>query len=226
MFGVNALHPISLTAVLPFLATLDEAANAHFQQCIGFARIPAGQHVFWEGDICSQLAVVLSGSVRVYKLGKAGREITLYRIGTHDSCILTASCILSQSRFPALAVVEHDVQVMLIPAVNLREWVAQYEAWRTYVFNLVSWRLADVIATLDDVAFIRVDVRLAKCLLRLTRQQAQASITHQQLASELGSAREVISRILKDFEREVLITQTRGIISVRDRAGLQKRARA
>ncbi|MDQ5768688.1 Crp/Fnr family transcriptional regulator [Thiothrix subterranea] len=223
---MSMTHQYDLTDTFPFLATLNEAAIAQFRQRIGVASIPAGQHVCREGDICPQLAVVLSGSVRVYKVGETGREITLYRIGQQDSCILTASCILSQTRFPALAVVEQDVQVALIPAANLREWVAQHEVWRTYVFNLLSRRLAEVITTLDEVAFRRVDVRLAECLLTLTQQQAQATITHQQLASELGSAREVVSRILKDFEREGLIALTRGIITVQDRAGLQKRARA
>lgn len=217
-------HQYDLTRIFPFFSMLDEAVHAQFRQRIGVANIPAGQHVCWEGDICAQLAVVLSGSVRVYKVGENGREITLYRIGQHDSCILTASCILSQTRFPALAVVETDVQVVLIPAACLREWVAQHEVWRTYVFNLLSQRLTDVITTLNEVAFQRVDVRIAVFLLKLTQQQSQVTITHQELASELGTAREVVSRILKDFEREGLLAQTRGNIVVQDRTALQNRA--
>ncbi|WGZ95753.1 MAG: Crp/Fnr family transcriptional regulator [Candidatus Thiothrix putei] len=220
---MSGLSAFRFAEAFPFLAVLGEEACASFQPHIGFASIPAGQHVCREGDICPQLAIVLSGSVRVYKVGENGREITLYRIGRNDSCILTASCILSQTRFPALAVVEQAVQVAVIPAVRLREWVAQHEVWRGYVFGLMSQRLADVITTLNEVVFRRVDVRLAEYLLKLDAQQVQLAVTHQELASELGTAREVVSRILKDFERENLLALSRGTLTVQDRAGLQRK---
>lgn len=208
----------------PFLAVLGDETCTSFLPHISYATVPAGQHVCWEGDICPQLAIVLSGSVRVYKVGENGREITLYRIGRNDSCILTASCILSQTRFPALAMVEQAVEVAVIPAERLRAWVAQHEVWRNYVFNLMSQRLAEVITILNEVAFRRVDARLAELLLKLGAQQPQIAVTHQEMASELGTAREVVSRILKDFERENLLALSRGAVTLLDRAGLQRKA--
>lgn len=221
---MSGLTTARFVDAFPFLAALGEETCASFQPHIGFASIPAGQHVCWEGDICPQLAIVLSGSMRVYKVGENGRAITLYRIGRNDSCILTASCILSQTRFPALAVVEQAVEVAVIPAARLREWVAQHEVWRNYVFDLMSQRLADVITTLNEVAFRRVDARIAEWLLKRAAQQTQVAITHQELASELGTAREVVSRILKDFERENLLALNRGVVALLDRGGLQRKA--
>ncbi len=188
---------------------------------VAVKQFPAGQFVSWEGDVCNQLAVVLSGVVRVYKIGESGREITLYRIEDSDSCILTASCILSQTRFPALAVVEREVRAALIPAPILREWIKKYDVWQGYVFELMSKRLSDVIAIVEEIAFRRVDVRIAKFLDQLAVKHAYIAITHQEIAYELGTAREVVSRILKDFERANIISLSRGSITVQNKQALQ-----
>lgn len=203
-----------------FLKSTDREVKEHFLKYVSVKQFPVGQIICWEGDVCAQLAIVLSGVVRVYKVGESGREITLYRIEANDSCILTASCILSQIRFPALAVVEREVRAALIPALILREWINKYEVWQTYIFELMSKRLADVIATIEEIAFRRVDVRIAEFLAGLAGEQEDIAITHQQIAYELGTAREVVSRILKDFERENLISLTRGSITVRNKQAL------
>lgn len=187
-------------------------------------QLPTGAFVFWEGDTCAQLAIVLSGTVRVYKIGESGREITLYRIEENESCILTASCILSQVEFPAFAVVERNVRAALIPAPILRDWMERYEVWRWYVFELMSKRLADVMTTVEEIAFRRVDTRIAELLARLTEKQASVTITHQEIAYELGTAREVVSRILKDFEREGMVSLSRGSVTVQNRSALLKKA--
>ena len=205
------------------LKPANQEIKEQFLQHVSVKQIPAGQFICWEGDVCAQLAVVLSGTVRVYKIGESGREITLYRIEESDSCILTASCILSQIRFPALAVVEKDVRAALIPALILREWTKKYDVWRVYVFELMSKRLADVIATVEEIAFRRVDVRIAEFLARLTEEEESIAITHQEIAYELGTAREVVSRILKDFERADLISLSRGSITVQNKQSLLER---
>lgn len=204
----------------PFLQPAGQDVKDQVLQHMAIKRFPAGQFICWEGDVCGHLAIVLSGMVRVYKIGESGREITLYRIEKNGSCILTASCILSQVKFPALAVVEQEVQAALIPAFVLRKWVAQYDVWREYVFELMSKRLADVIATVEEITFRRVDVRIAEFLLNLTNKQNHVAITHQEIAFELGTAREVVSRILKDFEREDIISLSRGAITLQNKQAL------
>lgn len=189
-------------------------------------QLPVGAFVCWEGDTCAQLAIVLSGTVRVYKVGENGREITLYRIEENESCILTASCILSHVEFPAFAVVEKEVRAALIPASNLRDWMDRYDVWRAYVFELMSKRLSHVITTIEEVAFRRVDTRIAELLAHLAEKQAPITITHQEIAYELGSAREVVSRILKDFEREGIISLSRGLVMVQNRQALLEKAKS
>jgi CRP/FNR family transcriptional regulator len=205
------------------LEPANQEIKDQFLKHVSVKQLPAGQYICWEGDVCAQLAVVLSGTVRVYKIGESGREITLYRIEENDSCILTASCILSQIRFPALAVVEREVRAALIPAPILREWIKKYDVWRVYVFELMSKRLADVIATVEEIAFRRVDVRIAEFLAELAEEQEYIAITHQEIAYELGTAREVVSRILKDFERANIISLSRGAIIVQNKQVLLER---
>ncbi|MCB0036347.1 MAG: Crp/Fnr family transcriptional regulator [Anaerolineales bacterium] len=206
---------------LPFLQTAAWEVQQEAMQQMIVAQVPVGEIICWEGDTCGQLAIVLSGLVRVYKIGENGREITLYRIEENDSCILTASCILSEVKFPALAVVEQTVRVALIPAPVLRRWINQYDVWRNYVFGLLSYRLAGVIATIEEVAFRRVDVRIAEFLLKTADARGHLTITHQEIASELGTAREVVSRILKDFEREGVITLARGAVTIQNQTLLK-----
>jgi CRP/FNR family transcriptional regulator len=217
---MSELTPVDIEKYFSFLKSADREVKEQLLKYVSVKQFPVGQFICWEGDVCAQLAIVLSGIVRIYKVGESGREITLYRIEENDSCILTASCILSQIRFPALAVVEKEVRAALIPAFILRKWIEQYEVWREYVFGLMSKRLADVIATVEEIAFRRVDVRIAEFLAGLAEKQACIAITHQEIAYELGTAREVVSRILKDFERENIISLTRGSITVQNKQAL------
>ncbi len=218
------LTPLDLEKYLPFLAGAPETIRQEAQQHARLQDIPAGEIICWEGDRCSHLAVILSGAVRVYKVGENGREITLYRIEANESCILTASCILSQTRFPAIAVVETDARAILFPAPILRGWVERSEVWRDYVFSLMSQRLAAVIETVEEVAFRRVDARIAELLARLAGTGPEIRTTHQDIAFELGTAREVVSRILKDFEREGILSLSRGAITIHNRPALLTKA--
>ena len=184
--------------------------------------IPKGKMITIEGDNCSYLSFVLSGIVRVYKIGESGREITLYRLYKGDSCILTASCILSHSTFPAYSIAETDVEVISIPSNLFSRWIKQYSFWQNYTFNLVSERLADIIAVVEEIAFRHIDVRIADRLNKLYEENGNpVKITHQKLASDIGSSREVVSRILKDFEEKNIIRISRGEIEILEPASLK-----
>jgi CRP/FNR family transcriptional regulator, anaerobic regulatory protein len=200
--------------VLPVLQTADTELAREFRQAAFFAKIPAGKDVFVEGDDVQAIALLISGVVRVYKIGETGREITLYRFGLGESCILTANAILSQQSFPAIATVERDAEAVMIPAGKFREWVGRYDVWRKFVFDLLSQRLANVMAIVDEVAFRRMDLRVAALLLERRDAAFGVHITHREIAAELGSSREVISRILEDFVSDGLIRVGRGQIEV------------
>ncbi len=194
-----------------------------FRQFALLKKISAGETIFIENDSCSFFALLLSGRVRVFKEGESGREITLYRFEKGESCILTMSCILSDSLYPAIAAAEEDSEVYLIPAEVFRQWVSKFDAWRKYVFEILSKRLSAVIMVVEEVAFRRVDSRIAELLLEKSDEQGKIRLTHQQIASELGTSREVVTRLLKDFEQEKLISVSRGEISTLDKGGLRKK---
>ena len=213
-----------ITLAMPFLQQADSSLVNELRQHAQFARIPAGHDVFVDGDRVDGIALLLSGVVRVYKIGETGREITLYRFGLGQSCILSANAILSQKSFPAIATVEEDAEAVMIPADVFRKWVNKYDLWREFVFDLLSERLSTVMAVVDEVVFKRMDRRVAALLLNQAKVQNPMRVTHQEIAAELGSSREVISRILEDFSREELIEAGRGTIEVLDFEGLKSRS--
>ena len=213
-----------IAQALPILKNANDQFVCEFQQAAIFSRIPAGSDVFVEGDRADAIALLVSGVVRVYKIGETGREITLYRFGNGSSCILTANAILSHQDFPAIATVEQDAEAMLIPADIFRDWVGRYDFWRTFVFALFSQRLASLMMTVDEIAFQRMDRRLALFLLSQAQSQNPLPITHQQIAAELGSSREVISRLLENFASDGSIRTGRGRIEVVNFETLESRS--
>jgi len=213
-----------LHRMLPVLQHASPQMQRELLAAAIFARIPAGKDVFVEGDSIDAIALLLSGVVRVYKIGETGREITLYRFGYGESCILTANAILSRQSFPAIATVEKDAEAILVPADSFRLWVSRYEAWRDFVFDLFAQRLASVIAVVEEVAFRRMDGRVAALLLSRGQAHNPITITHQEIASELGSSREVISRLLEDFASRGMIRTRRGAIDILNFEELQESA--
>jgi CRP/FNR family transcriptional regulator, anaerobic regulatory protein len=209
---------------LPILEQADSSFVREFQREAFFARIPAGRDVFLEGDRVEAIALLISGVVRVYKVGETGREITLYRFGNGSSCILTANAILSQNTFPAIATVEEDAEAVMIPADSFRDWVRRYDLWREFVFDLLSQRLSTVMAIVEEVAFRRMDSRVASLLWKQGKIQNPLRITHQEIAAELGSSREVISRLIEDFVSMGSIRSGRGTIEILDFELLESRS--
>ncbi len=213
-----------IAQTLPILNNADRELMWAFQQSAFVARIPAGKDVFVEGDDVEAIALLISGVVRVYKIGETGREITLYRFGLGQSCILTANAILSRQSFPAIATVEQDAEAVMIPATTFREWVHRYDVWRNFVYDLLSQRLVSMMEIVDEIALRRMDARVASLLLSRCLSEQPIRITHQEIAAELGSSREVISRILEDFAVHKAIHSARGMIEVLDVPWLQTRS--
>jgi len=210
--------------LFPFLERLEPAVRSQFLHSAMPADIPRGQMVCHEGGRCRHLALMLSGSARVYKLGENGRDITLYRVRPGQSCILTASCILSGRAFPAFAECEETAAAVLLKEATVRDWIARSQVFRDYVFGLLAQRLGSLINVVEEVAFQRLDQRLGAYLLDRRRAPAgRIDTTHQEIASDLGSSREVISRLLKDFENGGCIHTGRGFVEIRDATALRQR---
>jgi CRP/FNR family transcriptional regulator len=204
---------------------LEDRSSDMFSRLIGSGSrisLSEGKPICDEGSACTHLSLITQGSARVYKLGENGKEITLYRIGPGESCVLTASCILSARPFPAFAVTETPVEAVVVPASEVNRWLADSSVWREYIFGLVAQRLANIINVIEEVVFRRMDQRIATYLLKNTDNQSTTlQATHQEIASDLGTSREVVSRILKDLESCSLIHSSRGAITIIDGDGLK-----
>ena len=185
------------------------------------ASFGAGRDLMAVGDRVEAVPVIISGSIRVFWTGDSGREITLYRFGPGECCVLSADSILGNRLFPARAQVAEAVEVAFIPAPVFDDMLARSSAWRARVFGAMSQRLLSLMGTLDEVAFGHMDTRVAALLAQMAGgRPAVLAVTHQEIADELGSAREVISRILEDFRSRGLLKLGRGSVEVLDPARL------
>lgn len=186
--------------------------------------IPKGTVLLEEGDECNGVVFILNGSIRVSKIGKNGREIILYRITRGDSCILTISSILSSISFSATAMVEEDVEVLFLTASRFKTMMSQNIGLQQFVFKLLSSRLLDVMMLVEEIIFHKVDERVVEYLLQHSKNNNDTiKITHESLAAQLGTAREVVSRNLKGLEKERAIKILRGKIKVLDRSQLEEK---
>ncbi len=185
---------------------------------------PRGTVLYEHGTPCPLVPFILDGTVRVYKVGESGREITLYRVEAGQICVLSCSCALTgaEGRLPAIAVAETDVTLLALPSYQFRRLLQAHPALQQMINGIFAERLSEMMMVVEEVAFQRVDLRLAEWLLKATAPPAPArvALTHAQIAVELGSAREVISRILKDFERRGFTLLGRGHVDVTDRPAL------
>lgn len=142
-----------ILSALPFLKEYSKGGVEELFNNSVYSKIPKGKIITTEGERCVNFPFVLNGSIKVYKVANNGREITLYHLSRGESCILTASCILSQKTFPAISVAETDTEVLSVSSEVLLSWVDRYENWRAYVFNLMSNRLANIITIVEEIIF-------------------------------------------------------------------------
>jgi CRP/FNR family transcriptional regulator len=157
----------------------------------------------------------------VIKAAPNGRELRLYRVGPGESCILSSSCLLGHASYHARGLVEQEVEMLALPAAVFRSWLAENESFRDYIFNLFSERLTDLMQLVTAVAFQKLDQRLAALL---AAKSSPIHSTHQALADELGSVREIVSRLLKNFAEQGWVRLGREQIEVTDAAALKRYA--
>ena len=203
----------------PMLGEIPIAVQHELFSTATLMRIPAGTIVFDEQQLCQGFPMLLAGSIRVFKASQNGRELQLYRVLPGESCILTSSCLLGKNRYQASGVVEQDLEMVLLPASSFYTLIANHEAFRLYIFNLFSDRLTDLMQLVSAVAFQKLDQRLATLLIS---KSAPIRITHQALADELGSVREMVSRLLKNFSEQGWIKSGREQIDIIDPSALKK----
>ena len=188
-----------------------------------YVHLEAGAHFYQEGDLGEVFALVGRGDIRVYRAAESGREIALYHVQDGEPCLVNMLSVFLGRQAMASARAELPTDAVVIPAPTFREWVDSVEFVRTFVFATMARRLVDVMTLVEEVAFRKMDARLAELLLRkFSDKRAPLLTTHEELAAELGTAREVVSRLLKEFERAGTLSIGRGRLELRDDAQLRR----
>ncbi|NTW59057.1 MAG: Crp/Fnr family transcriptional regulator [Nitrospirae bacterium] len=210
---MNPLTKKEFQQYFPFFRTCPDAMVDDMLSSMSHHHFRKGQMVFLENDACTVLAFLLSGDIRVYMLGEEGREITLYDVLQGETCILNVACILSSTPYPARAMVIEEGDAYLISAGDFRRFVDRYAEMRTFVYAGLGGRLISMMRLVEEVAFRRLDERLRHYLAE-KNEDGVLNTTHQKIANELGTSREIISRLLGELERKGVVSLSRNRIEV------------
>jgi CRP/FNR family transcriptional regulator, anaerobic regulatory protein len=207
-----------LHELYPVLAQLPPALVARVAAEAQVLTVPDGTVVFDEHQVCVGFPFVIKGDIRVLKPAANGRELPLYRVLPGESCIISSSCLLGHSDYNARGVAEGETTLTLLPRPLFDELLTD-SAFRDFVFHLFSERMAELMQIIEEVAFRKLDQRLAGLLLGKGKL---VHATHQHLADELGSVREMVSRLLKGFAEQGLVRLSREQVEILDPAGLRR----
>ena len=176
----------------------------------------AGDTIVNMDSYIKHIPVVISGSMKVIRTEEDGREILLFYLTPGESCIVSILAGMKNDTSKIKAIVEEDAEIMLIPADKAKEWVRKYPEWTDFIFNLYQKRFEELLEVVNSVAFQKIDTRLLHLIKQKTQlyQSKEISVTHQQLADELGITREATSRVLKQMEKENLLILSRNKIEL------------
>ena len=221
MDRADEFSPGRLLALYPALAALTQEEIAALCKPEVTAVIAEGTELFAERHACRGFPLLIEGSIKVVKNTPAGREMLLYRVEPGGSCVITSSCLLGHTRYTARGIAETPLRLLMLPTALFEKLISGNAAFRDFVFHLLAERIAELMLLVEEVAFHRLDQRLAKLLLG---KSEPIHATHQTLADELGSVREIVSRLLKGFAAQGLVTLGRERIELVDRDGLRQLA--
>jgi CRP/FNR family transcriptional regulator len=221
---MNRLELLDRLRSFPDFAPIPEQAATEIQSEVHLSAIK-GQELFAaQGGQCRHFLILLSGQARIFTMSAEGREITLSHLDPGVGCVIAAACCIGGDPLPCSVTIEAAGEGLLIPPPLFRRWVEDHTFWRDYVFKLIASQLGQVVAITNELAFDRLDARIASHLVRQATRGQRLESTHQDVALELGTSRAVVSRILKEFEQEGLVTLQRGAICLRNFGALTERA--
>lgn len=180
--------------------------------------VKEGEIIMDINDYVSHMPLLLEGAIKILREDEDGNELLLYFLERGDTCALTLSCCLGQTRSQIRAVAERDTELIMIPIAKMEEWTATYKSWRNFVFESYHIRLSEMLETIDTLAFMNMDQRLLRYLQDKAKinQSEELQVTHQQIAYDLNTSRVVISRLLKKLEMEGKISLQRNNIVVHE----------
>jgi CRP/FNR family transcriptional regulator len=213
----------ALRRLFPALAEASPKTLARIVRQGIHRKVPAGTVMFDAHTPCGGFPLVVSGTIKVLQLYPNGRELPLYRVKEGESCLLSGSCLLGHSDYTASGIAETEVELLIVPPADFHDLIASDAAFRDHVFSLFGERLATLLSLVEAIAYQKLDQRLAALLLA---RKDPVLVTHQALADELGSVREIVSRLLRSFEDKGWVDLARERIRIVDRGALEALATA
>ena len=203
---------------LPFWNKLTDEQKERIDEVIEFRSVKKGTHIHDSSAECLGLVAVKSGQLRAYILSEDGREITLSRLFEYDVSLLSASCVMPDIQMNVMIQVEKDSEFWSIPACLFKNLMDESLAVSSYARNLLGGNFSELMWLMEQIMWKSVDKRLAEFLLEEARLEDTSvlKITHEQIANHLGTAREVVTRMLRYFQNEGMVKLTRGTIEIAD----------
>jgi len=220
MSGINMINQKQIDAlfeIYPVLPDVDRELIARALSNAQWVTLKAGRPIFEELQPCNVFPFILSGNIRVYKQSVHGRELSLYNVTAGDVCVVTAGCLLGDEPYNASGTVITDSTLLMMTSNDFENLLTS-RVFREFIFSLISKRIIGLMALVEEVAFQKLDKRLASLLLRRGRH---IKVSHQELADELGTVREMVTRLLNSFSDTGVITLGRGQIEVIDEPALK-----
>ncbi len=181
----------------------EDALLAEINEVGVFKEIPAGEILIDIGSYVRYIPLLISGAIKILREDDEGDELLLYFLEKGDTCAVTLSCCMGQTKSDIRAVAEMDTQLIMIPIQKMEEWITKYKSWRDFAFQSYQNRLQEMLVAIDGIAFLNLDKRLLKYLHEKAKinQANEIHSTHQEIAYELHTSRVVISRLLKKLEK-------------------------
>ena len=208
---------IELSEDYPFLKALDEATLLQMSQHLTSRKVVAGDVLINGDQACWGFSFLLSGTLRVYRINEEGREVTLYRLRKGDSCFMTVVCALAHMATNAYVSAEQDAELLILPMPTFEKYLVNHPAYLQYLFQNLYGKFMSVVTTLEKVTFDSIETRVIDYMVdNGHRSTGQVTLyrTHEQIAFDIGSSREVVSRALKSLERKKLVKLERGKIII------------
>ncbi|MBR5229502.1 MAG: Crp/Fnr family transcriptional regulator [Firmicutes bacterium] len=217
---------MNLAEYFPVWNKLSTADQQRIEGAAMERRAEKGEMIHRGGNDCSGLVLIKSGQLRAYMLSEEGREVTLYRLFDYDICLFTASCIMQSIQFEIFIEVEKDAELIVIPAPVFKAIMDQSAACANYINEIMAARFSDVMWLVEQVMWKSMDKRLAAFLIEEGRieESGLLALTHEKIANHMGTAREVVTRMLKYFQGEGLVKLSRGYVEITDERGLEELA--
>lgn len=206
-----------LYKLYPVLSDVNQELISNAISNAKLVTLKAGKSIFDEFQPCNGFPFILSGNIRVYKQSVHGRELSLYNVTPGDLCVVSAGCLLGDQPYNASGIVKMDGTLLMMTS-NDFENLLTLKVFREFIFSMISRRIVGLMQLVEEVAFQRLDKRLAALLLR---QGKHIKVSHQELADELGTVREMVTRLLNSFADTSLITLGRGQIEILDESALK-----